>query len=82
MSDPTPTRIPGFFNRRWSAAENVDRLTCPECLTTMPPFGGGSLPAVGSLIACSTCGLESKVPALQSRAGMPDAPPPDTDDRS
>lgn len=82
MSDPNPTRVPSFFTRRWSSAENVDRLTCPECATTMPPFAAGDLPPVRSLLACGNCGLESKVPALQSQAGLGSDARPSTDDRS
>ena len=81
MTDSTPTRIPGFFSRRWVAETNTDVLGCPECQAGME-FTGSSLPPVGTLVSCSGCGLQSKVPTLRSQAGMPTAPTPDTDDRS
>jgi predicted Zn finger-like uncharacterized protein len=78
-----PTRIPGFYNRRYGAAEEVDRLDCPECNTTAPAINHQEMPVAGTLVTCDHCGLESRVPALKSRAGMdPDTAPPLTNDRS
>jgi hypothetical protein len=78
----TPTRIPGFYNRRYSAAEDVDRLDCPECHTTQT-FPHAELPAVATLHTCPNCELASRVPALPSQAGMVDPiDPPPTDERS
>jgi hypothetical protein len=76
-----PTRIPGFFERRWDSETNTDVLRCVECREYME-FAGNTLPPVGALLTCSGCGLNSKVPALQSQAGLPDASRPPTDDRS
>ncbi|HEY3435095.1 MAG TPA: hypothetical protein VGK41_05535 [Solirubrobacterales bacterium] len=79
MPDPngTPTRIPDFYDRRYSAVTEVDRLDCRECHKTQT-LEHDEVPDPGTLIACPECGLESRVPALPSQAGMaePIDPPP------
>ena len=76
------TRIPGFYNRRYSSVQEVDRLDCPECHTTAPAIPHDQMPAPGTLVTCEHCGLDSRVPALPSQAGMADPVQPDNDERS
>ncbi len=84
MADPTgtPTRIPGFYERVYRAAENTDELTCRECRGLIE-YDHDDVPAVGELVPCFNCGLLSRVPALPSQAGMAEPiDPPHNRERS
>jgi hypothetical protein len=63
-----PTRIPDFFDRV------DDTLTCRECRLQQDLPTASSI--VGELYECANCGLRSRIPALDSEAGMVSPPRP------
>lgn len=73
-------RIPGWYERRHDHDREVDVLTCVDGCGLKSEWDAGDL-VPRELIECPGCGLESRVPALPSEAGAPDADPPTQDER-